>query len=70
MLVCIGTSREGGFAGEPAGGNGYSNAGLDWGPRECLVDSIERRVLRGRVNRIGRAIRQSAHRNSGVVRRF
>lgn len=51
MLVCIGTSREGGFDGEPAGGNGYSNAGLDWGPRECLVDSIERCVLRGKVIR-------------------
>ncbi len=49
MLVCIGTSREGGFAGEPAGGGGYSNAGLDWGARDCLVGSIERCVLH-RVN--------------------
>lgn len=50
ILVCIGTSREGGFVGEPAGGGGYSNAGLDCGTRECLVGSIERRVLRGEVN--------------------
>jgi hypothetical protein len=42
VLVGIGTSREGGFAGDPAGGGGYSNAGLDWSARECLLGSVER----------------------------
>ena len=39
LFACVGTSRDGGFTGEPAGGGGYSNTGLERDVLEFLVGS-------------------------------